>query len=91
MQEIWEKWTVRGIVQGVGFRHFVRRVARAIGVKGFVRNEDDGSVTIVAGGTFEQLGELRRRVLEGNGWSHVSSITTEPLERQDYVDFVVEF
>ncbi|WP_448378644.1 acylphosphatase, partial [Fervidobacterium sp.] len=33
---IWKKWNVRGIVQGVGFRHFVKNVARAIGVKGYV-------------------------------------------------------
>ena len=36
---------VSGRVQGVGFRDHVRRVARGMGLAGFVRNEPDGSVT----------------------------------------------
>lgn len=91
MREIWEKWSVHGIVQGVGFRHFVKTVARAIGVKGYVKNEDDGSVTIVAGGLYEQLQELKKRVLEGNGWSYVSELKVEQLPAQEYKDFRVEF
>ena len=36
---------VTGRVQGVGFRDFVRRLARGLGLSGYVRNEPDGSVT----------------------------------------------
>ncbi|WP_029683877.1 acylphosphatase [Thermotogota bacterium JGI 0000106-O11] len=88
---IWKKWNVRGIVQGVGFRHFVKNVARAIGVKGYVKNEMDGSVTIVAGGNSEQLNELFKRVMEGNGWSYITDYDEEILPPQDYKDFHVEF
>lgn len=41
---------LRGHVQGVGFRYTTQAIARRHPVKGFVRNEPDGSVTIVAEG-----------------------------------------
>ncbi len=39
---------VHGIVQGVGYRSFVRSVALKNGVRGFVRNSEDGSVHVLA-------------------------------------------
>ena len=56
--------TVRGRVQGVGFRYWVVRRATEIGVVGWVSNELDGSVRCVAEGTpeaLDQLDELLRR------------------------------
>ena len=40
----------RGTVQGVGFRYSTMRVASGYGVTGYVRNESDGSVLLVAEG-----------------------------------------
>jgi len=42
--------TIFGRVQGVGFRHSARNQARYLGVKGFVKNNSDGSVYIEAEG-----------------------------------------
>ncbi len=42
--------TVFGEVQGVGFRYFARAAAESMGVRGFVRNEPDGSVYLEAEG-----------------------------------------
>jgi len=42
--------TFRGTVQGVGFRYTTRHVASGFAVTGFVCNEPDGSVTLVAEG-----------------------------------------
>lgn len=50
--------TVRGRVQGVSFRYFVREHARQLGLNGWVRNERDGSVTFVAEGDEEKLNQL---------------------------------
>lgn len=47
-----------GEVQGVGFRLRTLEVARALGLKGFVRNEPDGTVSIEACGEEERLGAL---------------------------------
>ena len=44
------RFVVTGRVQGVGFRWFVVKQARALGVAGYVRNRDDGSVEVVAAG-----------------------------------------
>ncbi len=46
---------VHGNVQGVGYRHFVSRAARRLGLAGFVRNESDGSVAVLAEGDAETL------------------------------------
>ena len=42
------RWVVTGVVQGVGFRWFVRRAALAHGVRGDVRNLENGSVEVRA-------------------------------------------
>ncbi|MCS7110529.1 MAG: acylphosphatase [Candidatus Caldarchaeum sp.] len=44
--------TVDGVVQGVGFRYYVRRTAKRFGVLGYVQNLDDGSVKITCEGIF---------------------------------------
>ncbi len=43
-----KKIIVRGVVQGVGFRWFIEDIAKAEGVCGYVKNNPDGSVEIVA-------------------------------------------
>ncbi|MBI1796425.1 MAG: acylphosphatase [Candidatus Eisenbacteria bacterium] len=55
---------VRGVVQGVGFRRFVEREARARSVAGWVRNRADGAVEVEAEGetvVLERLIEALRR------------------------------
>src|SRR2546421_8024107 len=55
---------VRGDVQGVGFRYFVQRKADQLGVRGWVRNNDDGTVEVVAEGERAALEQLAS-ALEG--------------------------
>ena len=59
------RFLVRGRVQGVGFRWFVEREARILGVAGWVRNNADGAVEVLAQGTREQLSGLRDRLQQG--------------------------
>lgn len=59
------RFVVRGRVQGVGFRWFVEREARILGVSGWVRNNADGSVEVLAMGNREQLAGLRARLQAG--------------------------
>jgi acylphosphatase len=47
-----------GDVQGVFFRAGVQEEAQRLGLKGWVRNRDDGSVEVVAEGGTEALREL---------------------------------
>jgi len=48
--EVRVKLAIRGVVQGVGYRYFVRRTAEALDISGYVRNRFDGSVEVVAEG-----------------------------------------
>jgi len=57
--------TVKGHVQGVGFRFFVSRTANSLGLKGFVRNLSDGSVEIIAEGEKAMLERLLYLVRDG--------------------------
>lgn len=49
---------VYGLVQGVFFRYTTRKVARKLGLDGYVKNMPDGSVLIEAEGAEDKLNEL---------------------------------
>lgn len=57
--------TVRGRVQGVGFRYFVVRESRRLGLAGWVANELDGSVRVVAEGDEAAIGALEEALHRG--------------------------
>ena len=65
---------VRGKVQGVGFRWFVRERARALGLTGWVRNRDDGSVEVLAMGDEGSLRQLRSLLGTGPSGASVSAV-----------------
>ncbi|MEQ9823514.1 MAG: acylphosphatase [Puniceicoccaceae bacterium] len=54
----------RGHVQGVGFRYQTLDVARGFDVAGFVRNEDDGSVTLEVEGELKEVHEFIDAVVD---------------------------
>ena len=56
---------VHGDVQGVGFRYFLLRHGEALGLRGWVRNNDDGTVEVVAEGSRPDLETLKRAAEEG--------------------------
>ncbi len=68
------RFIVRGRVQGVGFRWFVEREAHMLGIAGWVRNNHDGSVEVLAQGTRDQLLGLHSRLREGPRAARVDSI-----------------
>ena len=70
-------YSVIGRVQGVGFRWFVEREARNLGVHGWVRNRADGTVEVVAAGTNEQLNALYNKLREGPRASRVDDVEVE--------------
>ena len=57
--------TVRGRVQGVGFRYFVVRESRRLGLAGWVSNELDGSVRVVAEGGDAAIAALEEALQVG--------------------------
>jgi acylphosphatase len=73
---------VRGRVQGVGFRWYVRELARKLGLSGWVRNCPDGAVEIAAEGSEESLQRLQRELRIGPPGAVVSSVEDlDPLDQ----------
>ena len=68
------RFVVRGRVQGVGFRWFVEREAHILGIAGWVRNNADGSVEVLAQGTRNQLLGLRSRLRQGPRAARVDDV-----------------
>ena len=75
------KIEVKGKVQGVGYRFFTKNSADELGVSGWVRNEDDGSVLIMAQGeSSEVLERLIHKCAQGPSGSVVESLTIHHVE-----------
>jgi acylphosphatase len=68
------RFLVRGRVQGVGFRWFVEREAHILQLAGWVRNNPDGTVEVLAQGTGEQLAGLHSRLREGPRTARVEGV-----------------
>ncbi len=71
---------IRGYVQGVGFRVFIRSHAWDLEVRGFVQNMPDGTVQVVAAGSRPKLESLLEEIWTGPAGAHVTSIDTEWTE-----------
>ena len=76
---------ISGYVQGVGFRFFVIDKARAIGLKGMVRNINNGSVEVVAEGEKSLLDQFSDILRNGPSAATVSNVNVA------YENFLGEF
>jgi len=74
------RFIVRGRVQGVGFRWFVEREAHILGIAGWVRNNPDSSVEVLAIGTREQITGLHSRLREGPRAARVDTVDVHDAE-----------
>jgi acylphosphatase len=70
---------VQGYVQGVGFRYFTLRRANLLGLKGYVRNQRDGTVEVVAEGARELVDQLLEDLHRGPGGSYVERVVVQEL------------
>ena len=85
MTDIVRRVRVQGRVQGVGFRWFVLEAARALGLRGWVRNEPGGDVVLEVAGAPEQIDGLMEAVRLGPPASRVDRVQVEPAESRDGV------
>jgi acylphosphatase len=67
--------TARGRVQGVGFRYFVLRRGMELGITGWVSNEPDGSVRVVAEGSRSELAALLEAMEQGPAGAVVERVS----------------
>ncbi len=66
--------TIRGSVQGVGYRAFVVRSARSLGLVGWVANRSDGGVECVAEGSRTELERLAEVLRSGPTFAEVDDV-----------------
>lgn len=69
--------TVTGRVQGVGFRWRTAGVAKPLGLVGYAKNLDDGSVEVVAQGTEEACRALLAQLRSGDTAGHVEDVQAQ--------------
>jgi acylphosphatase len=74
---------VQGRVQGVGFRWFVEREAGELGLRGWVRNTEEGDVEVVAAGEAADLDELRSSLHRGPRGSRVDRVVEHTLDESE--------
>ena len=84
------RYVVTGRVQGVGFRWFVEREAAQIGIAGWVRNREDGSVEVMATGTVEQQRLLRSKLREGPRAARVDMVQESSAPYLEAQSFRIE-
>jgi acylphosphatase len=82
-------WRLRGVVQGVGFRWWVRRTGLALGVEGWVRNEPDGSVSVHVRGSGAQLDAMERALARGPGGARVREMERAEAELEGVSGFEI--
>lgn len=94
MSEVIERIEIRvtGRVQGVGFRYFTSQQARRLGVDGWVRNERDGSVRVVAEGRRDVLEDFLALMQDGPGGARVQDLQPEWTEASgEFRGFIVRY
>ncbi len=74
---------IKGKVQKVGFRAFTKDIATKLGLKGFVKNLENGDVELLAVGPKENLLKLLEELKKGPPLSLVSDINYELEEIKD--------
>ena len=83
---------VSGVVQGVGFRYFTRKVAKELGLKGYVMNLPDGRVYITVEGDSGRLEKFLSAIKEGPPMAIVKSIEVRESRADDrFEDFTIRY
>lgn len=67
--------TVKGRVQGVGYRYFTFQKAQSLGVKGWVRNLADGRVEIMVSGQEDVLEIFVEALKAGPAFARVDAVS----------------
>jgi|BEDMetMinimDraft_2_1075160.scaffolds.fasta_scaffold00692_5 acylphosphatase len=84
--------TVKGKVQGVGFRRFTYVIAKRLGLRGYVKNLENGDVYIVVEGDEEIIKKFLEKIKIGPPGSRVEQVNCfEKKYKGEYDDFYIEY
>jgi acylphosphatase len=84
-----KRWLVHGRVQGVGYRYFVERNAVELGLDGYARNLDDGSVEVYAAGPPDKIQKLAGLLRVGPRWADVRGVDEQEAAVQKLGGFQI--
>ncbi len=86
-------YIVHGVVQGVGYRNFVRNIAKRNGIRGGVRNVADGSVEIVAIGKKGNIEQFEAQIKISDKYGpqvmQVEKVVKASEDELAYEDFLI--
>ena len=74
--------TIRGRVQGVGYRHWAMTTGRRLGLTGWVRNRTDGSVEALIVGDDATVGAMIDACRRGPAMAEVDAVDVASLHRE---------
>ena len=90
--EVRAEIVVNGLVQGVGYRYFVIREAKSLGLKGFTKNLYTGEVLTVVEGEKALIEEMIKKLSVGPSHASVKNCKVDWQEPQnEFTEFEVKF
>ena len=90
-ERVARKFTIRGDVQGVGYRFFAQRAAARHQVVGYVRNMPDGTVESLAEGPAKSVEDFKHDLATGPRFAHVEQVEELNVEPSGkYSSFRIE-
>ena len=82
--------SIKGIVQGVAFRYHTQLKAQELNIRGIVKNETDGSVTIIAEAESESLMLFLEWCHNGPSSADVQEVSYEYVQPRSFRRFIIE-
>ena len=83
------KISVTGKVQGVYFRASAKQKAMNLGVNGYIKNELDGTVTLVVEGDEKAVKSMTEWCKHGPGLAHVKGLLKEDCAARNFISFEI--
>lgn len=84
--------TVKGFVQGVGYRRYAEKCAIELHLKGWVKNLENGDVYCVAEGSNSDLDQFLQKLHKGPAFARVADINVEWLTAtSEFSDFTIRY
>lgn len=81
---------VSGMVQGVGFRYSCQKIAKSLGVKGFVKNMYNGDVYIEVEGDEAQLNKMVKWCWQGPSNARVTEVSIDNGSVKNFKHFEIK-
>jgi acylphosphatase len=81
------RYIVKGRVQGVGYRYFAKTAAEKLGLTGYARNLDDGTVEVLVVGPHSALEDLLGHLHRGPRMAEVRGVEHEPAALEHFSSF----